>query len=458
MCFGASRAFARGAEAPGPALVSPGCRGTKVRVAKIYMGPSKGLWPTPTLDLRAEAQRYEREIARMEKEFADVQFVCTEMVASPDQVKGLKDKLADVDGILAIHLSMGAAPILTELLTAGKPTMVFAAPYSGHEWTGFGNLRNSKQGALLDCMLTSDVNQLAVAVRPFRAIHHMREARILNVTSRNLNESYLKAIKDKFGTDVKRIERQQVLDTYNSIPDADAKAETRRLMRGATKIVEPKEDEIFRSCKLALAFQKIMDAEKGTAFTVDCYGTMYRQLPAFPCIGLTRFDDLGLSGVCESDLNCSVTAVLLQSLTGRPAFVSDPTVDESTKSIILAHCRCATKMDGPEGKAAPYKLRTIMERQEGADAQVEMRLGQKVTQVILPATDQLFYFTGDVIEVPDVERGCRSKINVRVDGSIENLWHNWSRGLHRQTVYGDVTKDIERFCKFKEIKMINEAA
>jgi hypothetical protein len=457
LCFGASRVFAAGSAPKAPALVSPGCRGSKVRVAKVYIA-GKGLWPTPKLDLKAEVQRYEAEFARMKRDFADVEFVCTELVTSTEQAKPLKDKLAGADGILVIHLSMGAAPILNEILTAKKPTMLFAAPYSGHEWTGFGALRAKPEGQLLDCMLTSDTNQLAVAIRPIRAIHHMREAKILNVTSRNLNAAYLNSIKEKFGTEIKRIERQQVLDAYNSIPDAEAKAETRRLMRGATKIVEPDENEISRSCKLALAFQKIMDAEKGTAFTVDCYGTMYHQLPAFPCVGLTRFDDQGLSGVCESDLNCSVTAVLLQSLTGKPAFVSDPTVDESKKGIILAHCRCATKMDGPEGEAAPYKLRTIMERQEGCVTHVKLRLGQRVTQVILPGTDQLFYFTGDVIEVPDVDRGCRTKINVKVDGSIENLWHNWAHGLHRQTVYGDVTKDIERFCKFKGIKMINQAA
>jgi len=457
LCLGASRIVAAAASAKGSPLVSPGCRGSKVRVAKIYMGTPKAHWPTPKLDLKAEVQRYEGELARMKKELADVNFVCSELATTSEQVRNLKDKLAGADGILAIHLSMGSRPILAEILTAGKPTMLFAIPYSGHEWTGFGAMRNQKEGALLDCILSSDTNQLAVAIRPFRAIHHMREAKILNITSRALSESYLKAIKEKFGTEIKKIERQQVLDAYNSIPDAEAKAETKRWMRGAKKIVEPNEDEIFRSSKLALAFQKLADAENGTVVTTDCYGTMYRQLPAFPCIGHTRLDDMGLGGVCESDLSCAVTHVLLQSLSGKPAFVSDPTVDASKKSIILAHCRCATKMDGPDREAAPYKLRTIMERQEGCVAQVKMRVGQRVTQAILSGTDLLLYFTGDIIEVPDLDRGCRTKITVKVDGDINRLWQNWSHGLHRQTVYGDLTSDLARFCRFKQIQMVNEA-
>jgi L-fucose isomerase-like protein len=208
---------------------------------------------------------------------------------------------------------------------------------------------------------------------------------------------------------------------------------------------------------LALAFEKLMDEEQATAITVDCYGSMYRQLPAFPCIGFTRLNDMGLAGICESDLSSAMTFLLFQGLSGKPGFISDPTVDESTRSIVLAHCLGSTKMDGPDGEASPYKLRCIMERQEGAVAQVKMRVGQKVTQGELIGTDLFIYFTGDIIETPDVDRGCRTKINVRVDGDIERLWQNWSHGLHRVTGYGDLTNDLKRFCRFKGIKLVNEA-
>jgi hypothetical protein len=101
-----------------------------------------------------------------------------------------------------------------------------------------------------------------------------------------------------------------------------------------------------------------------------------------------------------------------------------------------------------------------MERQEGAVAQVQMRKGQKVTQAILAGTDLMPYFTGEIIDAPvglEVDRGCRTKITVKVDGDAEKLWQNWSSGLHRVTCYGDVTKELGYFCKFKNIKMLNEA-
>lgn len=446
-----------GAYGAGAPLLSPGCRGTKVRVAKLYLGIPKALWPTPTMDLNTEIEQYEREFQSRPADFGDVDFAVTELVTSREQAAQLAERLGDVDGILAIHLSMGVMEMVQEVLRSGKPTVLFASPYSGHEWTGFGALERSEAGARLSCMLSSDMGQLAAAVRPFRAIHHLREAKILNVSAQDAKAEFVQAMKDKFGTTIIRIDRDRALAAYESIAPAAAEAEAERWISAATEVVEPPRDEIVRSCRLALAFEQLLDEENATAITVDCYGSMYRKLPAFPCIGFTRLNDMGLAGICESDLTSAMTFLLMQGLSGKPGFISDPTVDESKDAIILAHCLGSTKMDGPNGEACPYKLRTIMERQEGAVAQVSMRLGQRVTQAILVGAETLRYFTGDVIEVPDTERGCRTKITVKVDGDIGALWRNWAHGLHRVTCYGDLTDDLRRFCRFEGIKLLDEA-
>lgn len=440
-----------------PGLVSPGCRTTRVRVAKVYVGSPGGLWPKPKLDLPAESRRYEAHFARMSGEFADVDFVGNEVVTSAQQARQLREKAADVDGFLIIHLSMGIDAILREILAAGKPTMVFAVPYSGHEWAHFGAIQKEKAGALMDCLLTSDLDQLAAAVRPIRAIQHLREAKIINITARPAPAEFARAIKDKFGTEVKCIGREPVLAAYESVPERQAWDEANRWIDGAVAVVEPSRDEIYRSCRLALAFEKILDEEKATVITADCYGTMYHNLPAFPCIGNVRLNNMGLGGICESDLRSAMTHILFQGLCGRPGFISDPTMDESKNEIILAHCLGTMKMDGPAGPSAPYKLRSIMERQEGAVPAVRMRIGEKVTQAYVVDANRILYFTGVITDTPELDRGCRTKIAVRIDGDPKKLWQNWSSGLHRVTCYGNITDDLRRFCRFKQVNLIAEA-
>jgi L-fucose isomerase-like protein len=314
-----------------------------------------------------------------------------------------------------------------------------------------------KGGELLDCLLTADLGELAVAIRPFRALHHLREAKILDVTARDLPAAYVKAVKEKFGTEIIQVTRDQALAAYHAIPDTEAEAEARRWMRGARKIVEPTRDEIVRSCRLALASQKLLDDHDATMITIDCYGTMWRQLPAYPCIGHARLNSLGLGGMCESDLQSCMTQILLQGLSGKPGFVNDPTMDTARNAIILAHCMGTPKMDGPDGATAPSKLRTIMERQEGCVCQVFMSVGKRATTAELMGTDTLLYFTGEIIEAPDLQRGCRTKITVRVDGDAAKLWQNWTDGLHRVTCYGNLKEDLQRFCRFMGIAMVNEA-
>ena len=98
-----------------------------------------------------------------------------------------------------------------------------------------------------------------------------------------------------------------------------------------------------------------------------------------------------------------------------------------------------------------------MERQEGCVPQVKMRIGQRVTQARFVTNDSLVYFTGEIIGLPDLDKGCRTKITVKIDGDTEKLWQNWSHGLHRVTVYGDILPDLKRFCRYKQVKLTDEA-
>ena len=452
-----------GARAQGSSGTCPGPRRTAAKVARIYMGAADGLWPKPDLDFKSEIAFYEAEFAKLKDQLGDIEFPVDALVTSADQVKSLEEQLTQVDGILAIHFNMGILPILQELLKTGQPTVVFARPYSGHEWTHFGELQRQPLGARLECILSSDTGQLAVALRPIRAIHYFREAKILDLTTSDISE-FAAAAKDKFGTEVRPVSLERMASVYESINDSAAAAEAERWMKEAVQVVEPSRKDTFNSAKLALAFEKLLVQENATVMTVDCYGTMWDKtikLPAYPCLGFARLNNLGFGGICESDLRCAMIHILFQGLAGRPGFISDPTVDESKGSIILAHCMGTPKMDGPGKPVAPYKLRTVMERKEGVVPQVEMRIGERVTQAILADMNSIRYFTGEIIEAPvglKADRGCRTKIDIRVDGDITVLWKNWTAGLHRQTCYGDISKELASFCRFKGLKLVNEAA
>jgi hypothetical protein len=51
-------------------LISPGCRRSKVKVAKIYMGIPQSHYPNPDLDLKKEVKFYQSEFAKLKDELA----------------------------------------------------------------------------------------------------------------------------------------------------------------------------------------------------------------------------------------------------------------------------------------------------------------------------------------------------------------------------------------------------
>jgi hypothetical protein len=442
-------------------LVSPGGR-SKLKVAKIYMGLPRPHWPKPSLNLQEEVSLYESKFNQMKDELADVDFVVNILASKPEDVLKQAEKIKEADGILAIHLTIWISPILEAILSLKKPTVLFAAPYSGHEWTYYGELMKQEKGALFDCFLTSDPDELARAIRPFRAIHHLQEAKILNLTTASFEE-YAARVKEKFGTEIRRLNLKRVQRAYESIKLEEASREAELWYNGAERVIEPTKEDVLKSARLALALEKIMEEDEATTIAIDCYGTMWDKtikLPAYPCLGFSRLNSRGLAGICESDLRAAITYLILQGLSGRPGFISDPTIDEGKNYIILAHCLGTVFMDGPNRPGHPYKLRTVMEREEGVVPQVKMRIGQKVTQAIMVGIEQMLYFTGDIVDTPvrlEDDRGCRTKIAVKVDGSLEQLWQNWSGGLHRVTCYGDLSRELKTFARFKKIQLLPEA-
>jgi hypothetical protein len=67
----------------------------------------------------------------------------------------------------------------------------------------------------------------------------------------------------------------------------------------------------------------------------------------------------------------------------------------------------------------------------------------------------MLFSTGQIVGVPDTDRGCRTKIATKVKNAQKFL-ENWSCGLHRVVFYGDHTADVRRFCRLQQVRLLRE--
>lgn len=446
---------------------------SKTRILRIYL-VGRPSWPRPDLDIEAEHKRIEAEIDKAPG-CRDVEFVGNMRVNNPGMLARHLEQFNDVDGILAVQLCLGTSFLINVLADVGKPTILFAIPYSGHEWCIVPDLQ--KAGKKIDVIPTSDFQDAAKAIRVFRAMHRLKETRLLFVGGGWVPpEAFLKDVKSRLGVEIVPTEPAQLVEAYEAIGASDVEVEAKRWTNNAEAIKEPSHEEILKSSRFSLGLQKVLADTKAQAVTINCLGLFGQgKLPAYPCLGFARLNDLGLVGVCEADLASSLTQIIYQHMEGVPGFVTDPVFDTSNNTVIHAHCVSATKMDGPDGPACPYVIRSHLEDNKGASLQVKMRKGQKITMAKLvgsdPRTEKKIYMaatpteslgtgtmllsTGTIVDVPGEDRGCRTKVTTRVRDARQML-EQWTHGLHRVIFYGDHVEDTRRLARFLEFDVVDE--
>jgi hypothetical protein len=425
----------------------------KIRVAKAYLGQANPGWPMSKVDLAAEVKQFEKGLAGV-PELADVEFVELGLLRQASDVAAARAKMEGVTGVLAVHLTMGTGPLIQALMDTGLPVMVFTMPYNGHEWHIISGWQ--REGRLVEIYPSSRYEDVAVAIRPFRALQRLKETRVLHVSQNEADPKYTKAVKEWYGTEIVSIKLPELEAAYKRADRAEAEADAKRWMREAKKIVEPGKEDVLKASLMYVAMRNLLTEHRAQAITMNCLGMglMDRGM-GYPCLGFVRLNNALLAGVCEADLKSTLTQLIFTYLVGRTGFVTDPMFDLSDSTIIHAHCVAATQMLGPNSRPSPYIIRSHLEDNRGASLQVKMPVGGKVSMARLLGTDMMLYSTGEAVDSPMVERGCRSKLTMRVE-NIDRFLHNWSSGLHRVIFYGEHTRDLAHFCRFARVRLLRE--
>ena len=425
-----------------------------VKIRKVYLAKPVPTWPKPDLDIPAEIARLEKHLADAERQLGDVQFVGGELLRVAADAEKLADNIGNVDGVLVFNLTSTVGHLLSRIVDVGLPTALFSQPYSGHDWSAVASMQ--KEGKKVIVLATSDYGEITEAAALMRVPALLRQTRIIYIQNGVMATERAKEFKNNLGVEVISVNHQQLNEAYQAVDKKAAENEAELWIRDAQKIIEPTREEIIKSSRLYLAMKQIMQQQHARAITINCLG-LFRQknLPAYPCLGFCKLNDLGLVGACEADMDSTVTMLMFGYAFGIPGFISDPVIDTATNTVIHAHCVSATRMDGPLGPQCPYIIRSHLEDDKGASLQVKHRIGQMITAAKLVNLDTMLISTGKITGNPDVDRGCRTKIATEVTDARKIL-DNYTSGLHRVIFYGDRVQSIKHLAALMGLKVVEE--
>jgi len=295
---------------------------------------------------------------------------------------------------------------------------------------------------------SSDFQDVVDAVRLIDVMKKMRQANILVVADGEAwgaRQEIVVQVAEIFGTQSAQMSSDALKAYYEKVDADEAEHWKNKWIQEALKVVEPDEEEILRSARMYLALKAAMQDRRADAVTVDCLGLYYAgKLSAYPCLGFFQLNNEGSTGVCEADVESTLTQLLIRYLAGRPGYVSDPVIDTATGQIIYAHCVATSRAFGPNELANPYVIRSHAEDRKGASVQSLLPLGHQITTLKVSAEHKAFAIhTGKTVANVEDDKACRTKLAAEVDAQrILDNYHSEIFGWHRVTCYGDYRKQL----------------
>jgi L-fucose isomerase-like protein len=301
---------------------------------------------------------------------------------------------------------------------------------------------------------STDVFQpLARAMRAVRASRRTRDSLIIDIQSDEAED----VAENHLGTRVRRVPHDRFYETFLQVRlDDQVKKLARSYTQGAQEIIEPTEDDITEAARAYFALKRIVEEEKGDAVMMDCLPGLrkpHRHVP--PCMGFMTLHDEGVVAGCQSDLEATLTMLIVRNLLETPSFQNNPCLDTERNHFFGAHCTAPSKMAGLDAPPESYILRSHNEAGWGCVPQVLFREQQPVTMVHYFSEEEpkMSIYTGEVACVyPKLAGGCRTNIEITVNelNDVRDLVY----GGHQVIFYGHHYKQLQIFCRLSGIETV----
>lgn len=277
-------------------------------------------------------------------------------IASFLQQKGVEHKL--------INLPLEGGSSLSGQITDSADAPAFASPYDCPAvMEALGGSRIGLIGGASSWLISSGIDQAAVSAR--------YGAEFIDINIRELEEEY-RATASEPG--------QDTAATYSREALADA-------------------ERMYRALKAICGKYRL------TALTVKCFDLL-DSCRTTSCLALARLSDEGIISGCEGDIPSLWSLIVAHALTGRPAFMANPSSSNPADATVdFAHCTIPISM------TSSYTLPSHFESGIGIGIAGILAEGPcKILKIGGPLLDKVFQAEGSIVCNTRIPERCRTQI------------------------------------------------
>lgn len=443
-------------------IAQGGDRKTKmatVRGAFVYP-PTESLrkvgyysWPGSTFDAEGSQKKYMAQIKGIEQRLG----MRISMDDRPLDEEGsvtqfIKEvKHSKPDGLLLIPFKKGHWKRVTRIIEeTAIPTVVLAT--LGVLLVGHINQLHRKTGVYMVSAL-DDFDAIEYGMKMVRTARRMKQGLIVNITGSEVKETTVPVI----GTQVRILPHERFYEQFRRTEVTDEVKElARAYLKNAQEVVEPSKNDILEAARAYFALKSVVEAEEADAVMMNCLPGLkrpHKHVP--PCMGFMSLRDEGIPAGCQSDLDATLTLMLVQQLFDKPGFQQNASMDTEKNLYFGAHCTSASMMNGPNTPPEPYILRNHAEAGWGCVPRVLFAAGKEVTmaEYVSGEKPQMLIYSGKVVDCPPIPPagGCRTNIQMTINEADDVCD---VKGMHQIIFYGNYAKQLQAFCQLYGIKAV----
>ncbi|OYT31706.1 MAG: hypothetical protein B6U94_02170 [Thermofilum sp. ex4484_79] len=427
-------------------------------VGLIFIG-EKNLeqgWPYKGFDTVGEARILRDIIVSLsEKNNISLNYKTFGVLSSLDELNKVKDEIHKMDGLIITYLTTGGVyDVFREIAYFNKPSIIYAQPFSGHEWSIFSKLKKNTRTVMV---ASSNIMDLIDKIKLLEAVLSLKNLRILLIKDTKVSNEYLSKMREKYGVDIVCLDHNVLSKYYDDTDTKEAERLADTVISKSVKVVEPSREEIVKAARIYFALKHMLEDYNAKALTMDCLSMIYhRAIPTTPCLAFSLLNDEGIPAACEADLNSLITMIILKHITGKPSFISDPVPDYSKGCLYHAHCTSATRLKGIGREQGKYYLRNHAESLSGVAVQTLWPVGEIVTSAKIETEENIMLLhTGKIVDNVYIDRGCRTKFAVKV-ANVKKFVEEFRGRLHRIIVLGDYMEQLRDIATLLGLEVIEE--
>jgi len=297
-------------------------------------------------------------------ELIEVPHPITNLEAVDQAIKQLQNE--PIDLLLIFQATFADSTMITTLSQSLRaPIFLWGVP---EPWTGSRLRLNSLCGINLaahaltlryqkfdfgygppqDAEIIEKIRLLALAGSVQRQLRATRLG-IVGQHPDGMDSCYLDAplIKNKFGIEIESIDLQSVFDRARAIPGQRVTQIRQELDRSLHNLPDLDQAALNGTLRVYQVLSDLVHEKDLAGLAVRCWPEFFTQMGCAACGAMSMLSDgfLGQTPIpcgCEADINGTITQLILQILSGQPAFGTDMVgLDEKEDLIALWHCGLA---------------------------------------------------------------------------------------------------------------------